>query len=140
MAIETTLTMKQQKFCQEYIKTGNAVDSYMAVYDCQSYNAARQESNKFLKRDDFTQYIQALTRPTINKIENEREKKRQFLWDMINDPESDNNDKLRAMDILNKMDQEYINITRTEDNKTDISTIDTATLHQLASGKTNTSN
>jgi phage terminase small subunit len=137
VAIETTLTMKQQKFCHEYVKTGNAVESYMTAYDCNSYNAARQESNKFLKRDDFTQYIQALTRPTINKIENEREKKRNWLWNMIDDPTTDNSDRLRAMDILNKMDQEYVNITRTEDNKTDISTIDSATLVKLASGNSN---
>ncbi len=136
MAIETTLTMKQQKFCQEYIKTGNAVESYMNVYDCNSYNAARQESNKFLKRDDFTQYIQALTRPTINKIENERNKKRQWLWNVIEDPTTDKSDQLRAMDILNKMDQEYINITRTEDSKTDISNLDTTMLEQLVTGKT----
>lgn len=137
MAIETTLTMKQQKFCHEYVRTGNAVESYMTAYDCESYNAARQESNKFLKRDDFTQYIQALTRPTINKIENEREKKRRWLWDMIENTNIDESDRLRAMDILNKMDQEYINITRTEDNKTDISNLDSATLLKLASNGSN---
>lgn len=141
MAIETTLTIKQRNFCHEYVKNGgNGIEAYLAAYDTESRKAANVESCKLLQRDDITAYLQALYKPSKNKAINEREKKRQFLWDMINDPESDNNDKLRAMDILNKMDQEYINITRTEDNKTDISNIDTATLHQLASGKTNTSN
>ena len=46
----------------------------------------------------------------------EREKKRAFLWDMIENAANDS-DKLRAMDILNKMDSEYININRNIDDK-----------------------
>lgn len=131
-AIETTLTIKQQNFCHEYVKNGgNGVRAYLEAYDSKSETAARQEACKMLKRDDITEYIQALTRPTQNKIMNEREKKRSILWRMIEDENVDNSDKLRAMDILNKIDQEYVTITRDE-TKTDISNLDNDTLLKLA--------
>ena len=133
MAIETTLTLKQQNFCHEYIENGgNGVKAYLTAYDSKSETAARQEACKLLKRDDITNYIQALTRPTQNKIINERDKKRNWLWGMIDNPNVSESDRLRAMDILNKMDQEYINITRNEDNKPDITKLDIDTLTKLA--------
>ena len=137
MAIETTLTIKQQNFCHEYVSNGgNGVQAYLTAYDSKSEPSARQESCKLLKRDDITEYIQALTKPTQNKIQNEREKKRQIIWDRIQYCIDINDDTAvaRYMDILNKMDQEYINITRTEDNKTDISNLDSNTLLKLATG------
>lgn len=138
MAIETSLTLKQQNFCHEYIKNnGNGQDAYLTAYNTTSKSAAKVEACKLLQRDDITAYIQALTKPNRNKAINEREKKRTWLWNVIEDPTTDKSDQLRAMDILNKMDQEYINITRTEDNKTDISNLDTATLSKLVSSNTN---
>ena len=135
MAIETTLTIKQQNFCHEYVTNGGkGIEAYMSAYDSKSPGSAKQEASKLLKRDDITEYIQALTQPTINKVMNERDKKRSIIWDRIEHCISVDDDAAvaRYMDILNKMDQEYINITRNEDNKTDISKIDIATLTKLA--------
>lgn len=141
MAIQTSLTIKQQNFCHEYVKNGgNGIEAYLAAYDTNSRKAANVESCKLLQRDDITEYLQALYKPSKNKAINERQKKRQWLWDVINDPTTDKSDQLRAMDILNKMDQEYVNITRTEDNKPDISHIDTDKLIKLAEGKLTTTN
>lgn len=135
MAIETTLTIKQRNFCHEYVTNGGkGIDAYMTAYDSKSVGSAKQEASKLLKRDDITEYIQALTRPTINKVMNERDKKRNIIWDRIQYCMDNNDDAAlaRYMDILNKMDQEYINITRNEENKTDISALDTSTLLKLA--------
>ena len=89
-----------------------------------------------LNRDDIIAYIQTLRKPlenrAITQANSEREKKRQWLWNMIENAASDS-DKLRAMDLLNKMDAEYININKNiDDNKTDISNLDTDKLIQLA--------
>lgn len=131
-AIETNLTLKQQNFCHEYVKNGgNGVRAYLEAYNSKSETAARHEASKLLKRDDITDYLQTLLKPTQNKIINEREKKRTILWRMIEDENVDNSDKLRAMDILNKIDQEYVTITRDE-TKTDISKLDNDTLLKLA--------
>jgi phage terminase small subunit len=140
VAIETSLTIKQRNFCHEYINNGGkGIEAYMTAYDSKSPGSAKQEASKLLKRDDITEYIQALTKPTINKVMNERDKKRSIIWDRIQHCIDNGDDSAiaRYMDILNKMDQEYINITRNEDNKTDISKLDTSTLLKLASNGSN---
>ena len=132
------LTEKQKNFCREYVNNnGNGIEAYLFAYDSTSTSAASVESSKLLQRDDITEYIATLNKPLENRITNERQKKRDWLWNIINDPVKDDSDRLRAMDILNKMDQEYVNITRTEDTKTDISKLDTTMLEQLAAGKSN---
>lgn len=60
----------------------------------------------------------------------EREKKRAWLWNMIENATNDS-DRIRAMDILNKMDSEYINIQRIEKDETPISELDTNKLIEL---------
>lgn len=127
------LTEKQKNFCREYVRNnGNGIEAYLFAYDSKSKTSASIEANKLLKRDDITEYIKALNKPLENMVYNERQKKRRLLWDMIENPETDNSDRLRAMDILNKMDQEYINITRDDTNKPDISKLDHETLIKLA--------
>lgn len=126
------LTMKQQKFCNEYVKTGNAIQSYLTVYNSNSKSAARIESSKLLQRDDITEYIQnTLMKPIQNKAINEREKKRSILWDFIEDNNKSDSDRLKALDLLNKMDQEYVNINKNIDDQPDISNLDTSTLLRL---------
>ena len=110
------ITGKMMDFCKEYINNGyDATMAYLTAYDCNSKSAARIEGSKLLQRDDITEYIQTLLKPSENKAISEREKKRRVLWDIIEN--GDNNDKCRAMDILNKMDQEYININRNIESK-----------------------
>ena len=86
-----------------------------------------------MHRDDITEYIKSINKPLENRITSEREKKRRWLWDMI-DNASNDSDKLKAMDLLNKMDAEYININRNIEQKTDISTLDAETLKKLSNG------
>ena len=127
------LTEKQKNFCHEYLRNnGHATNAYLHAYNSKSETSARIEASKLLRRDDITEYIQALTKPTQNKVINEREKKRTFLWDMINNVNVSESDRLRAMDILNKMDAEYININKNiDENKTEINNLDTNTLLRL---------
>lgn len=127
------LTEKQKEFCREYVKNnGNGTKAYLHAYDSKSETAASIESSKLLRRDDITEYIAALNKPMENRIQNEREKKRKFLWDMIENPSVSESDRLRAMDILNKMDAEYININRNiEDKPATITNLSTAALEKL---------
>lgn len=127
------LTEKQKEFCREYVRnSGNGTKAYLHAYDSKSETAASIESSKLLRRDDVTEYIATLNKPMENRIQNEREKKRKFLWDMIENPSVDESDRLRAMDILNKMDAEYININRNiEDKPASIINLPTSTLESL---------
>ena len=127
------LTIKQQNFCKEYVANGGkATEAYLQAYDSKSENSARVEASKLLERDDITECIEALLKPTMNTAKNERQKKRRFLWDMIQSDTASNTDKLRAMDILNKMDADYKDMNQSEDEKpADITLLDTGTLLRL---------
>ena len=127
------LTEKQKNFCRAYVRNnGNGTQAYLTAYNSKSETSAAIESSKLLRRDDITEYINTLNKPMENRIQNEREKKREVLWDIIHAPDANYNDICRAMDILNKMDSEYISISKTIDDGTpDIKSLDTDTLIKL---------
>lgn len=128
------LTQKQEKFCQCVVSGMTYKDSYMTAYDCNSETTAINEGSKLALREDIQKHIETLTIPLQKAAQqtalSEREKKRQWLWNMINNASNDA-DRLRAMDILNKMDSEYINIQRIESDQTSITDIDTDKLIEL---------
>ena len=126
------LTEKMKAFAREYYKNGgNGTDAYLTAYDTDSRTTAQRESSLLLKRADINEYIKALNIPNENKAISEREKKRAVLWEIINT--GDNNDKCRAMDILNKMDADYINVNiNKNDSNIDLNNIDLSTLKTLS--------
>jgi phage terminase small subunit len=132
-----SLTSKQKQFCNNVVSGMTAKDAYINAYNTKSSDrVCINEASKLMLREDIQEYIDTLTKPLQRVVQqqviSEREKKRTFLWDMINNPTTDNNDKLRAMDILNKMDSEYININKNiDENKTQINNLDTSTLLKL---------
>ncbi len=128
------LTEKMKDFCKEYINNGyNATRAYLTAYNGNSEKAAAIESSKFLQRDDITEYIQALLKPSYNKALSEREKKRNILWTEIEHArtQQDHAAVARYMDILNKMDSEYININRNIEDNNQITDIDSQALLKI---------
>lgn len=127
------LTEKMKKFAREYFYNGgNGTAAYLSAYDTNNRVTASRESFELLKKPEILEYIKTLNIPQENKAISEREKKRQWLWDMINNPNVKDSDRISAMNILNKMDSEYINITQTIDEKeTSIEHLDTKTLKAL---------
>jgi phage terminase small subunit len=128
------LTEKQKAFCREYfINGGNGTQAYLTAYDSNSEVSASVEASRLLARDDIREYLDSLNKPCEEKAQSERERKRAILWEFITDSNTPNADRLRAMDILNRMDAEYVNINRNiDDGKPDISNIDIDKLKQLA--------
>lgn len=111
------LTQKMKDFCHAYARTGSATEAYLEAYDGQNKDVARNEGSKLLLRDDITEYLKEINQPTVNKIINEREKKRKMIWRAIErcEAKEDEAGMARWMDILNKMDSEYVNINRNID-------------------------
>ena len=132
--VSNGLTEKMKHFCREYYTNGgNATKAYLAAYNTTNETIARMEGYVLMKRPDINEYLKELNLPNENKAISEREKKREILWSFINDTAKSDNDRLKAMDLLNKMDSEYVNINRNiEENKTDISNLDMATLAKIA--------
>lgn len=53
------LTTKQQKFCNEYIKSGNATEAYFkAGYQIKSNEAARANASRLLTKANIKEYIE----------------------------------------------------------------------------------
>jgi phage terminase small subunit len=118
------LTEKMKSFCREYFSNGgNATQAYLFAYNSDSEVAAANEGSLLLQRDDIQEYLCSLNKPLEEKAISERERKRALLWERIDYCIKTNNDNAvaRYMDILNKMDSEYININRNiEDNGTQL--------------------
>ncbi len=51
------LTIKQQKFADEYLKTGNATQSYLKVYKCKT-KAAEASSSHLLRNPKIVEYLE----------------------------------------------------------------------------------
>lgn len=128
------LTQKMKNFCHEYMKHFDKIEAYMAAYDTTDRKIANNEACKLLKRDDVTAYLAELNKPLANTIANEREKKRRILWKRIERSieKEDETAIARYMDILNKMDLEYVNINRNIDETgKELAQLDTDKLKEL---------
>lgn len=129
--VSNGLTEKMKRFCREYFTNGgNGTNAYLKVYNSNNEQVAANESSLLLQRKDIREYLQSMNKPLEKKAISEREKKRAWLWNMIENAQNDS-DRIRAMDILNKMDSEYINIQRIESDQTPITDIDTDKLIEL---------
>lgn len=129
------LTPKQEKFCECIVSGMSGKDAYITAYNSSgSDQNAYNESSKLLAREDIQERLKVLRKPLEEHVRttiiSEREKKRAWLWNMIENATNDS-DRIRAMDILNKMDSEYINIQRIEKDETPISDLDTQKLIEI---------
>lgn len=132
------LTQSMRDFCHEYLLCGNATEAYKKAYNCTSHTSASRNASVLLRRDDITEYIATLNKPMVNQITNEREKKRQIIWDRIEIclEKGDEAAIARYMDILNKMDAEYVNINRNIDDSSEkLAGLDTEQLKQILDGQ-----
>jgi len=134
------MTQKMRDFCHAYIRTNDATKAYLEAYDANE-QTARNEGHKLLQRNDVAEYIRQINQPTINKITSERNRKRAILWKGIERcvAKEDEGGVARYLDILNRMDSEYVNINRNiEDNEDKLSCLSADQLKQLLAEPTET--
>lgn len=60
------LTAKERAFCEEYVKSYNAGQAYMEIYDCK-LNTAKSDGYKMLKRPEIINYIKELQQELTNR-------------------------------------------------------------------------
>ena len=100
------MTHRQELFIQEYIKTGNATHS--AITAGYSKKTAYSIGQRLLKNVDIKEAIDRLSKNiAINNIMTAKERQ-EFLTSLILNNDVKISDKLKALDILNKMTAEYI--------------------------------
>lgn len=99
------LNARQKKFTEYYAQSGNAAES--AVKAGYSAKYANTNASKLLQNTTIANYIKELS----EKLKDERimtAKDRQVLLsDIARDDENEPNDRIKAVDTLNKMTGEY---------------------------------
>ena len=133
------LTEKQETFCRNIISGMSGKDSYISAYNSKgSEQNAYNEASKLLAREDIQERLKVLRKPLEIHAQTsaltEREKKKAIIWERIEACIANNDDSsvARYMDILNKMDSEYINVNRNiTDSNEDIQELDTEKLIRL---------
>lgn len=128
------LTTNQKVFCENYITNGfNATQAYLIAFAKSTKNevTARTNANKLLKRDYIKEYIELLQEKVEEKSIMNIQERQEYLTRVMMGEETESfmdkdgyvvdvpprmADRLRAMDILNKMNGAYttnsnINVT-----------------------------
>ena len=105
------LTDKQEKFCINVASGMTLIDAYKNSYDAENMKNDTIYSKACLlaKEDKIRARIDELRKEARTDTIMTAIQRKQFLTDMImKDIEASRTDKLKALDILNKMDGEYI--------------------------------
>lgn len=105
------LTPKQEKFAQAVALDGlNYTDAYRSAYntDTMSDKTVNEKASLLKDNDKIRTRIKELREETMTPKVMSAQKRKERLTEVINDPDIDINAKLKAIDLLNKMDGEYV--------------------------------
>ena len=100
------LNARQKSFCEFYVASGNATESAIKAGYKEKY--AGVNADKLLKNTNISKYIKELQeKAKESRILTAREK-REWLSEVIKNGNEKLQDRLKALDILNKMDGDYV--------------------------------
>ena len=103
----------QENFCVEFVRCGNATEAYKkAGYKVNSDKAAAVCATKLLKKANIQARIAELRKEFASSKIMDAAERRELLTQFARDEETAKPDRLKAMDLLNKMDGVYINKTQ----------------------------
>jgi phage terminase small subunit len=121
---ESMLTPKQELFVQKIIEGMSQADAYRSAYDTKrmSDNAIYREASLLLDNPKVAQRLselrEELAKPSIKTAQERLE----WLTQLIDSEKEGTSEKLRAIDIMNKMEGCYVqkiegnvNLTKLED-------------------------
>lgn len=107
MAAKNQLKEKYKKFCLSFrANGGNATAA--AISAGYSDKTAAQAGSRLLKNVKIKQYLQELANDANRKQIITIEKRQEILSKVALDEDADDNARIRAIDVLNKMDGIYI--------------------------------
>lgn len=117
------LTPKQEKFVQGIIEGMSQADAYRSAYSCKKMTdkSVWEAASRLMSDDKVNARVQELRERVACETIMSARKRQEWLTEFIQG-EHMSTDKLRAMDILNKMTGEYVqkiegnlNVTKLED-------------------------
>ena len=104
------LTAKQEKFVQNIIEGMSQADAYRSAYNTKNMT----DKSVWEKASELASNVKVAERLSElrDKLANEKimsaQERLQWLTDLVKSKEASNSDKLKALDIMNKMDGEYV--------------------------------
>lgn len=103
------LTIKQKKFCDLYLKTGNATQSYIgAGYSASNDEVASVNSSILLRNHKVKSYIAEKQKKIEDKSIMGIQEAQEFLTNIVKDRIERTNDKLKAVELLMKMQGAFL--------------------------------
>lgn len=104
------LTAKQEKFVQEIIAGKSQADAYRSAYDAKkmSDKTIYEKASLLAGQDKIRTRLDELREQLSNENIMSARKRLEWLTRLIMSDEATNGDKLKALDIMNKMDGEYV--------------------------------
>lgn len=99
------LNVRQKKFAEYYAQSGNAAES--AVKAGYSAKYANTNASKLLQNTTIANYIKELSEKLKDGRIMTAKDRQVLLSDIARDDENEPNDRIKAVDTLNKMTGEY---------------------------------
>lgn len=107
MAAKDKLTEQQEKFCLYFRKTGGN-KTLAAIKAGYSKKTAAAQGSRLLKNVNVNNRIKELADDAARKTIMDTVERQEQLTKIARDQTAENRDRVRAMDILNKMDGKYL--------------------------------
>lgn len=100
------LNVRQKAFCEFYVASGNATES--AIKAGYKEQTSRITASKILTKANIQEYVKELQEKAKTSRIMTAIERREFLTEFIKNGNEKAADRLKALDILNKMDGEYM--------------------------------
>ena len=104
------LTENQEQFVRNIIEGMNQADAYRAAYPNQkmSDKTIWEKASRLMANDKVKARVSELTDELMKPTIMNAQKRLEWLTELINNEGEDTNAKLKAIDIMNKMQGEYV--------------------------------
>lgn len=103
------LTVKQEAFCVAYSKHGNASRAFReAGYIAKNDETARASASRLLTYANVIARLGELREQSSRPSIMDAEERRETLSEIARDADAAKNERIKAIDVLNKMDAIYI--------------------------------
>lgn len=104
----TKLSDRQRKFCELYVKTGNATQSYMDSYPQKDRVCACSSANQLLNQTKIKEYIEILTTRELNDRIADLDECLEILTTFMRDKNASKAERTKAIDLRLKTLGAYI--------------------------------
>ena len=100
---ETPLTASQKLFCEEYVKTGNGLQSYKKSYTtCKKDETAKTNASRLLSYANVKKYIKELGEASKNDSIATISEIKEFWTNTLRNTEEKTKERIKASELLGK--------------------------------------